>query len=176
MAKPELRDHRKFLKLKRLMSEPTPHLLGYLECLWLRGYQTGSSYIGDALDVDAVQAPRVPLVEVQKGSEFAGNFEETTPAADPPAPPVDPSTTTTDPAAYDLQALEATVRAQRTKYTRAKDARATWLGRVLDGEPLAPAGERDRTLNAVMSILAVTLPAGTPPRYLPVSRPDSSGK
>ena len=53
MAKPELRDHRKFLKLKRLMSEPTPHLLGYLECLWLRGYQTGSSYIGDALDVEA---------------------------------------------------------------------------------------------------------------------------
>jgi len=102
---------------------------------------------GEALDVDAVQAPRVPLVEVQASSASV-------PEA-PPAPPADPS-------AYDLQTLEAIVKAQRTKYTRAKDARATWLGRVLDGEPLAPAGERDRTLNAVMSILAVSLPAGTP--------------
>jgi hypothetical protein len=53
VAKPELRDHRKFLKLKRLLGEPTPHLIGYLECLWLRGYQTGSAYIGDALDVES---------------------------------------------------------------------------------------------------------------------------
>lgn len=53
MAKPELRDHRKFLKLKRLLGEPTPHVLGYLDCLWHRGYQTGTAFIGDALDVEA---------------------------------------------------------------------------------------------------------------------------
>lgn len=53
MAKPELRDHRKFLKLKRLLGDPVPHLIGYLECLWIRGYQTGSPIIGDELDVEA---------------------------------------------------------------------------------------------------------------------------
>lgn len=53
MAKPDLRDNRKFLKLKRLLGEPTPHVIGYLECLWLRGYQTGNPLIGDDLDVEA---------------------------------------------------------------------------------------------------------------------------
>jgi hypothetical protein len=53
MAKPELRDHRKFLKLKRLLGEPTPHVLGYLDCLWHRGYQTGAAFIGDEMDVEA---------------------------------------------------------------------------------------------------------------------------
>ncbi len=53
MAKPELRDHRKFLKLKRLLGAPTPHVIGYLECLWLRGYQTGSPVIGDDMDVES---------------------------------------------------------------------------------------------------------------------------
>lgn len=52
VAKAELRDHRKFLKLKRLLGEPTPHVMGYLECMWLRGYQTGSPYLGDAADVE----------------------------------------------------------------------------------------------------------------------------
>jgi len=53
MAKPELRDHRKFLKLKRLLGEPTPHVIGYLECLWSRGYQTGNPKLGDELDIEA---------------------------------------------------------------------------------------------------------------------------
>lgn len=53
MAKPELRDHRKFLKLKRLLGAPTPHVMGYLECLWLRGYQTGNPVVGDSLDVES---------------------------------------------------------------------------------------------------------------------------
>lgn len=53
MAKPELRDHRKFLKLKRLLGAPTPHVIGYLDCLWHRGYQTGDPRIGDADDVEA---------------------------------------------------------------------------------------------------------------------------
>lgn len=53
MAKPDLRDNRKFLKLRRLLGEPTPHVIGYLECLWNRGYQTGNPLIGDGLDVEA---------------------------------------------------------------------------------------------------------------------------
>lgn len=52
MAKPELRDHRKFLKLRRLLNEPAPHVMGYLEFLWLRGYQTGSPVVGDSSDVE----------------------------------------------------------------------------------------------------------------------------
>jgi hypothetical protein len=61
VAKPELRDHRKFLKLKRLLGEPTPHVLGYLECLWHRGYQIGNPVIGDALDVEsAAEYPGEP--------------------------------------------------------------------------------------------------------------------
>lgn len=53
MAKPELRDHRKFLKLVRLLGDPRPHVMGYLECLWLRGYQVGTAFVGDADDVEA---------------------------------------------------------------------------------------------------------------------------
>ncbi len=53
MAKPELYDHKKFLKLKRLLGEPAPHVAGYLEFLWKRGYQTGNPNIGDELDVEA---------------------------------------------------------------------------------------------------------------------------
>jgi hypothetical protein len=52
MAKPDLRDNRKFLRMKRLLGEPTPHVIGYLECLWMRGYQTGNPIIGDEFDVE----------------------------------------------------------------------------------------------------------------------------
>jgi hypothetical protein len=52
-VKAELLDHRKFLRLKRLLGEPTPHVLGYLVLMWRRGYQTGSPVLGDALDVEA---------------------------------------------------------------------------------------------------------------------------
>jgi hypothetical protein len=82
VAKPELRDHRKFLKLKRLLGEPTPHLIGYLECLWLRGYQTGDSHIGDSLDVEAAaeypgEAGRFTTAAHQAGfidQDEAGSF------------------------------------------------------------------------------------------------------
>ena len=52
-VKPELVDHRKFLRLKRLLGEPTPHVVGYLMMMWRRGYQTGNPLLGDALDVEA---------------------------------------------------------------------------------------------------------------------------
>ncbi len=61
MAKPELRDHRKFTRLRRLLGEPTPHVIGYLECMWMRGYQTGNPVLGDGLDVEAAaEFPGVP--------------------------------------------------------------------------------------------------------------------
>ena len=53
MAKAELIYHRKFTRLLRLLGEPRPPVIGYLELLWLRGYQTGNPVVGDALDVEA---------------------------------------------------------------------------------------------------------------------------
>lgn len=53
MAKAELFDHPKFKKLRRLLGEPTPHVAGYLECMWRQGYQIGSACLGDADDVEA---------------------------------------------------------------------------------------------------------------------------
>lgn len=53
MAKAELIDHPKFKKLRRLLGEPTPHVVGYLECMWRQGYQIGSAVLGDADDVEA---------------------------------------------------------------------------------------------------------------------------
>lgn len=72
MAKPELRDHRKFLKLKRLLGEPTPHVLGYLDCLWHRGYQTGSALVGDALDVEAAAEYPGDAGDFTKAAHAAG--------------------------------------------------------------------------------------------------------
>lgn len=69
MAKPDLRDHRKFLKLRRLAGEPIPHLMGYLDCLWLRGYQTGNPFIGDALDIEGA-------CEYPTGLREPGKFAE----------------------------------------------------------------------------------------------------
>jgi hypothetical protein len=53
VAKPDLRNNKKFRKLRRLLPEPVPHLIGYLDCLWHQGYQTGDPFIGDATDVEA---------------------------------------------------------------------------------------------------------------------------
>lgn len=51
--KADLVDHRKFLRLKRLLGEPTPHVIGYLALMWRRAYQTGNPLLGDELDVEA---------------------------------------------------------------------------------------------------------------------------
>lgn len=51
MAKPELRHHRKFVKLRRLLQERESHCRGYLDCMWEHGYQTGDPLLGDAIDV-----------------------------------------------------------------------------------------------------------------------------
>lgn len=53
MAKPELKDHRKFKKLVRLLNEPVAHIVGYLECMWHTGYQIGTPFLGDSTDVEA---------------------------------------------------------------------------------------------------------------------------
>lgn len=51
--KADLPDHRKFLRLVRLLGEPAPHVLGYLQFMWRRAYQMGNPFLGDALDVEA---------------------------------------------------------------------------------------------------------------------------
>jgi hypothetical protein len=51
--KADLPDHRKFLRLVRLVNEPAPHVLGYLLFMWRRAYQMGSPFLGDELDVEA---------------------------------------------------------------------------------------------------------------------------
>jgi hypothetical protein len=52
MARPGLRQHPKFRRLVHLLAEPEPHVLGYLECLWLAGYERGDEVLGDELDVE----------------------------------------------------------------------------------------------------------------------------
>lgn len=88
-----------------------------------------------------------------------------------PAPPVD-----TTPQAVDMGALRACLASARTSRARAKDAVSveayTFLARVLDGTALAVSGShvgdsnlphgRDTTFNKVASLVAFTLPEGTP--------------
>jgi hypothetical protein len=70
MARIELMNHRKFLRLRTLLGEPTPHVYGYLECLWHRGYQTGNPIVGNELDVEcAAEYPG------QRGVLFAALLE-----------------------------------------------------------------------------------------------------
>lgn len=53
MAKPDLTDHKKFRRLRRLLDNiPTPYAVGLLELMWLRGYQTGDPNLGDVADVE----------------------------------------------------------------------------------------------------------------------------
>src|SRR5262245_34366233 len=51
MARAGLLDHRKFKKLCHILKEPVPHVLGYLECMWVVSNQQRDAYIGDKLDV-----------------------------------------------------------------------------------------------------------------------------
>lgn len=52
MARAELTEHRKFLRLVHILGMPEPHVLGHLEYLWRSGYQTGNAYVGDSKDVE----------------------------------------------------------------------------------------------------------------------------
>lgn len=52
MARPTLYTHRKFKRLSVLLGMPEPHILGHLEYLWRRAYESGDPVIGDALDVE----------------------------------------------------------------------------------------------------------------------------
>ena len=53
MARPGLRRHVKFKRALRMLSIPSPHLLGHLEALWEGPYETGDSVLGDSLAVEA---------------------------------------------------------------------------------------------------------------------------
>jgi hypothetical protein len=76
-VKAELLDHRKFLRLVRLMNEPTPHVLGYLMLMWRRGYQTGSPALGDELDVEAAAEFRGEPGKFAKAALAAGFIDRT---------------------------------------------------------------------------------------------------
>lgn len=52
MARPGLHNHPKFRRLVQLLSEPVPHVHGYLECIWLVSYENGDPFIGDQTDIE----------------------------------------------------------------------------------------------------------------------------
>ena len=61
MAKPGLTSNTKFRRARHELSVPVPHLIGYLECLWAVGYESGCAVIGDAIDIElAAQWPGEP--------------------------------------------------------------------------------------------------------------------
>ena len=61
MARPGFRNHPKFRRLVHTLSEPVPHVVGYLELIWQVGYECGDSRIGDATDVElAAEYPGEP--------------------------------------------------------------------------------------------------------------------
>ncbi|WP_254512309.1 hypothetical protein [Anatilimnocola floriformis] len=65
VARPGLHNHPKFKRLVQLLKEPIPHVHGYLECIWLVGYENGDPFIGDATDVElAAGWPGTPGVLV----------------------------------------------------------------------------------------------------------------
>ena len=53
MGRPNLRLHRKFSRLVRMLRLPEPFIRGYLEYLWEPSYESGDALIGDAVDVEA---------------------------------------------------------------------------------------------------------------------------
>lgn len=48
MARPTIFTHPKFLLLRHLLGLSVPAALGYLECLWHVGYQSGNPFLGNA--------------------------------------------------------------------------------------------------------------------------------
>src|SRR5262245_39492923 len=61
MARPGFTDHPKFRRLCHLLREPEPHVWGYMEFLWLTGYQHGNPVLGPATDVElAAKYPGMP--------------------------------------------------------------------------------------------------------------------
>lgn len=52
MARPGLTQHRKFLRLARLVGS-APMALGCLELMWEKCYQNGDPFLGDVIDVEA---------------------------------------------------------------------------------------------------------------------------
>jgi hypothetical protein len=52
MARPCLKQNPKFRRLRHCLEEPVPHVIGYLECMWMVGYESGDPVLGDHLDVE----------------------------------------------------------------------------------------------------------------------------
>ncbi|MEO9196306.1 MAG: virulence-associated E family protein, partial [Polyangia bacterium] len=80
-----------------------------------------------------------------------------------------------EPITYDLSALRATlaqVRRSKASGDEKQKGHAEILGRVLDGQSIAPSGGRDHTFLRACGLLAYWLPAGTPwPVVLELLRP-----
>lgn len=102
---------------------------------------------GQPLDVDDALAAAV---------EFGLSPKQSAPPAVAPDP---------EPTTYDLGALRAALSEVRRSKAQGDDhakQQAAVLGRVLDGEALAPVGERHRARVRAAGILAYWLPASTP--------------
>lgn len=74
MARPGLLNHPKFRTYCRLLGEPRPHALGYLELLWAAAYECGDPAIGDGQAVEATaEYPGVPGKLVEALCECGGD-------------------------------------------------------------------------------------------------------
>ncbi len=61
MARPSLDKNVKFRRLVRILDEPKPHVIGYLESLWQVAYECGNPVIGDPEAVEAaIEYPGEP--------------------------------------------------------------------------------------------------------------------
>jgi len=52
--RPTFPGHRKLLRASRILGEPEPHIIGYMELLWHSCNETGEPWIGDGEDVEMI--------------------------------------------------------------------------------------------------------------------------
>jgi hypothetical protein len=72
--RPTFPNHRKLLRACRILGEPRPHVIGYMELLWHACNETGDPYIGDADDIaSAAEYPGEPKKLVQALLDCGGN-------------------------------------------------------------------------------------------------------
>ena len=84
MARPGLHTKPKFKRLVSLLGVPGPHVQGYLEYLWLAGYESGDLVLGDQATVEAIaEYPGEPgtlfAALLNCGSEGRAGFIEEAP-------------------------------------------------------------------------------------------------
>jgi hypothetical protein len=87
MARPGLDRHPKFKALCRLLGEPRPHVIGYLELIWLTAYESGDPVLGTADMVEAVaeypgERGKLFRALLECGGSGRAGFIEPAPGAD----------------------------------------------------------------------------------------------